>query len=179
MTRLGWTPLVVDLLRRGCAVRFRAPGRSMEPTIPDGAEILVEPAPPDAPVQIGDVVLACVGERLIAHRVIAVESERSGAEARFWLRGDAQASVADCVMRPAILGKVKLVPAARPAGRNGVRRRLRLSEKAAKLFQRLYPSAWKVKLGRRVCGRPGMEHGGEPAFIPVASGWSSFSAQRR
>lgn len=148
MTRLGWTPLVVDLLRRGCAVRFRAPGRSMEPTIADGAEIVVEPAPPDAPIRIGDIVLARVGERLIAHRVIAVESGRSGAEARFWLRGDAQASVADCVMRPAILGKVKSVPAVCPAGRNGVRRRLRLSEKAAKFFQKLRRAACKVKIRR-------------------------------
>ena len=101
---LKLTPLVVDLLRQGYAVRFRAPGQSMAPTIPNDTVITVEPLAADAPIDVGDVVLARINTRLIAHRVIGVEGQ--GTAAQFRLRGDAQASVVDCVARRAILGRL-------------------------------------------------------------------------
>ncbi len=106
MTALSLTRLAADLLRQGYAVQFRAPGRSMAPTLADGVRLLVEPLAADAPVQVGDIVLARLGDRLLAHRVVAIEG--SGATARLVLRGDAQRDVTDVVRRTAILGKARL-----------------------------------------------------------------------
>ncbi|MFQ3581946.1 MAG: S24/S26 family peptidase [Chloracidobacterium sp.] len=121
-TNLKLTPLVVDLLRQGHAVRFRATGQSMAPTIADGDVIRVEPLAMDAPVSVGDVVLALVNNRLIAHRVIGITG--GGVTAQLTLRGDAQASVADCVARRDVLGRLPnntLPPnTVRPGRRSGM-----------------------------------------------------------
>ncbi|OYT69977.1 MAG: hypothetical protein CFK52_12380 [Chloracidobacterium sp. CP2_5A] len=128
MTGFRLETLAIDLLRHGRAVRFCAPGRSMEPTIADGAVIVVEPLAEDAPIQVGDVVLARIGNRLIAHRVFAVEGD--GQKARLRLRGDAQPSREDVVDRSAALGRVVEADAPPRLGR------------LLRPFRRLFPTAF-------------------------------------
>jgi uncharacterized repeat protein (TIGR01451 family) len=62
------------LLQRGNAVRFRVNGESMQPNLPDGADVLIEAAKP-AEVRRGDVVLAKNHDGLRVHRIHAVDSE--------------------------------------------------------------------------------------------------------
>lgn len=59
------------LLRQGRSVRFRAPGRSMYPTIRDHDVITVEPIEPSQ-VKVGDIVLYSDGKGVVAHRVARV-----------------------------------------------------------------------------------------------------------
>ena len=62
------------LLERGHSVRFRAPGRSMLPTIKEGEAITVEPVEPSA-VRTGDIILYRNGNSVIAHRVVQIKQE--------------------------------------------------------------------------------------------------------
>jgi signal peptidase I len=64
--------LIAQLLREGHKVRFRAPGKSMQPAVLDGDVLIVEPIEPAA-IKTGDIILYQVEERLIAHRVVSVE----------------------------------------------------------------------------------------------------------
>jgi len=83
----AFATVVADLLRRGVAVRFRATGTSMAPTILDGDTITVEPVPAGR-LRRGDVVLALRGGAVVAHRLIRWQ-RRAGDEPEVVLRGDA------------------------------------------------------------------------------------------
>ncbi|MDA2910073.1 hypothetical protein MYX04_03955 [Nitrospiraceae bacterium AH_259_D15_M11_P09] len=106
-----------ELLRRGARVRFRATGRSMQPTIHEGEAITVEPVAPAA-VTRGDILLYRWERGVIAHRVIRIERKKGGAVTQssvlsphdsLILRGDASASC-DCPVEPEqVLGKVVAV----------------------------------------------------------------------
>ncbi|MDQ3280990.1 MAG: S24/S26 family peptidase, partial [Acidobacteriota bacterium] len=72
MSSINTTELIVDLLRRGHAVKFRVRGDSMHPTIRDNESLHVEPV---TDVRIGDVVLVLADRGLTAHRVIAMDAE--------------------------------------------------------------------------------------------------------
>jgi len=63
--------VIVDLLARGHAVRFRAGGDSMHPIIRCDDCLLVEPADRTR-IRRGDVVLTLADRGLTAHRVIAL-----------------------------------------------------------------------------------------------------------
>jgi signal peptidase I len=63
--------LATDLLRQGKSVRFRAPGRSMYPTIKEGEIITVEPIEPAA-VRKGDIILCHSDAGVVAHRVVHI-----------------------------------------------------------------------------------------------------------
>ncbi len=108
MTNACWTTLVRSLLAQGVPVRFTAPGRSMAPTIADGETITVRPLAADDQPECGEVVLAQVDGRLIAHRIVEIRSAAD--DTCFVLRGDAQGQVTDVVPRRAILGRVPLPP---------------------------------------------------------------------
>ncbi len=108
MTNTCWTTLVRSLLAQGVPVRFTAPGRSMAPTIADGETITVWPLAADDRPECGEVVLAQVDGRLIAHRIVEIRSAADGTW--FVLRGDAQGQVTDVVPRRALLGRVPLPP---------------------------------------------------------------------
>jgi signal peptidase len=96
--------LSTDLLRRGQSVRFRAPGRSMQPTILDGEVITVAPvASPD--VKKGDIILYRSDIGVTAHRVVRID-RRNGAITRFIFRGDAPGSPDEPVTVQQVLGKV-------------------------------------------------------------------------
>ncbi|MGH9365953.1 MAG: S24/S26 family peptidase [Thermoanaerobaculia bacterium] len=94
--------LCADLLDHGCAVRFRAPGHSMHPTIENGEAITVEPVKPSQVVP-GDILLYSGSSGPIAHRVLRV---KRGREDVFLLAGDASTSRDGPVRPQQILGRV-------------------------------------------------------------------------
>jgi signal peptidase I len=91
-----------ELLSLGYKVRFRPAGQSMHPTIRDGETVTVEPLAACA-VRRGDIILYVTQGRLIAHRVVRLESVE---EARFILRGDAVHCFDAPVGAEQILGRV-------------------------------------------------------------------------
>ena len=108
MTRTGYAPavLVESLLAEGYGVRFRASGRSMQPTIQDGDALILAPAAP-ARIRTGDIVLVR-RERFVAHRVIKMTALPDGSVSVL-TRGDASICCDPSVTREAILGKVVAV----------------------------------------------------------------------
>jgi hypothetical protein len=82
--------VVESLLEGGCGVRFRASGRSMQPTIQDGEMVTLAPVGTCQPRQ-GDIVLSSLGGRLIAHRFVGFEAAADG-RMNVLLRGDASSS---------------------------------------------------------------------------------------
>ncbi|HEX2719089.1 MAG TPA: nucleotidyltransferase family protein [Gemmatimonadaceae bacterium] len=94
--------LARTVLGTGAAMWIRARGRSMGPTIPDGAMVLV--APIDRPLGRGDVVLAAFPDgKAVIHRVHRV------AGASVVLQGDAMVAPDRPVDRAAVVGRVELV----------------------------------------------------------------------
>lgn len=95
--------LAFGLLLEGKSIRFRCTGGSMGPTINHGEVVMV--CPSDAQhVGVGQVVLACVGGRLLAHRVVDIDHATD--EQMFALRGDSQRSGAIVVGARQIIGRV-------------------------------------------------------------------------
>jgi signal peptidase I len=86
-TSAAFAGLTSDLLRAGRALRFRAPGVSMQPLIRDGDVLLVRPVDAST-VRVGDVVLfqTALG-RVVVHRVIRVRVTGTGRW--FTVQGDA------------------------------------------------------------------------------------------
>jgi hypothetical protein len=76
-----FTDITMELLERGHSVKFRAPGRSMHPTIRAEETITVEPIEPPA-VKRGDIILYRIESGVIAHRVIRIEKETTKAFAQ-------------------------------------------------------------------------------------------------
>jgi signal peptidase I len=95
--------VIEEALTRGTVVRFRAEGISMHPTIRDGEAITIAPVVTDDVVS-GDVLLCRHGQRVLAHRVVAVTT--CGTERFFELRGDANASCDTPIGANAIVGRV-------------------------------------------------------------------------
>lgn len=105
--------LSTELLGRGKRVRFRAPGRSMYPTIRENEAITVEPVAPQD-VKVGDIILYRSEKSVVAHRVIQIEKVK-GETLRFILREDTWGTLDAPVKADQILGKVVSVER---AGRN-------------------------------------------------------------
>jgi signal peptidase I len=104
--------LSTELLGRGKRVRFRAPGRSMYPTIRENEAITVEPVAPQD-VKVGDIILYRSGESVVAHRVMRIERGK-GDTLRFILREDTWGTLDEPVEAEQILGKVVSVERADP-----------------------------------------------------------------
>jgi phage repressor protein C with HTH and peptisase S24 domain len=85
----------------------------MEPAFLDGDLVTIAPLA-SGRVRGGDVVLARIGERLVAHRVVSVEG------ARALLRGDASPRI-DTVALESLLGRVVEVRRRRGAIQRGFR----------------------------------------------------------
>ena len=81
-------------------------GHSMEPLVRAGDTLVVRHGSGD--VRIGDVVLFKVGERLVAHRIVALRSSPSGDEV-FVAKGDASPALDETLPRGRILGVVEEV----------------------------------------------------------------------
>ena len=99
--------LSARLLGGGHRVRFRAPGRSMHPTIRDGEAITVAPAAAGS-VRRGDIVLYRLDRSVIAHRVAGIERDAAKG-LRFMLRGDACGGRDAPVAAGQVLGRVVAV----------------------------------------------------------------------
>jgi hypothetical protein len=67
--------LVVWKVRLGMAGSFRAFGRSMEPVIPSGSYVTVEPVDVDT-IELGDIVVARVRDSTMLHLVKAIDADR-------------------------------------------------------------------------------------------------------
>jgi signal peptidase I len=93
-----------DLLSSGYGIRFRASGSSMRPAICDGDFITVDPVTPSS-LAPGDVVVYRRLDRLFAHRVVRIETDRSGVPV-FMCRGDAASAFDAPVAAHQILGEV-------------------------------------------------------------------------
>jgi signal peptidase I len=78
--------LVADVLREHGAVRFRALGGSMFPTLISGDVLSIEACAADV-VEIGDIVVMCEADRVFAHRLVDKQLERN--EPFVITRGDA------------------------------------------------------------------------------------------
>jgi len=105
---LGTRPfkeLLIEVLHRGAAFRFRAKGFSMSPFIKDGDVITVAPISQDKP-RLGDVVafLDPDTEELVVHRVIGKMDND-----RLYIRGDNLPTQKHLVSMSEILGRVKRV----------------------------------------------------------------------
>ena len=126
--------VAAQVLGRGCAVRFRADGWSMQPTIRNGETILAEPVRADR-VRRGDILLYTWERGVRAHRVARIEVVR---ERRlvFVLRGDAGGEE-ERVGADRVLGKVVSLE------RDG--RRIRLCGPAAFARRALRRSASRIK----------------------------------
>jgi hypothetical protein len=65
-------PVAMWKVRRGMAGRFRAFGHSMEPVIPSGSRVTIEPVAADR-IDLGDIVVARVGGSPMLHLVKTVD----------------------------------------------------------------------------------------------------------
>jgi len=93
-----------DLLSRGYSVRFRASGTSMGPAICHGDVLTVGPVAPSG-ITPGSVAVYRRFDRMIAHRVVRIDADHSGAPV-FVLRGDAASGCDAPVAASQILGEV-------------------------------------------------------------------------
>jgi hypothetical protein len=119
--------VALALLREGVAIRFRASGLSMEPSIRDGDVITV--APLEAAVRRGDVLLYRHGRRFTAHRAIG---RVRGDATLLRVRGDAPGWEEERVAVADVLGRIVAVER---EGRK-VRPRGALARRAASLVHR-------------------------------------------
>jgi Peptidase S24-like len=71
--------LVVWKVRLGLAGSFRAFGSSMEPVIPSGSRVTVEPVDVDK-IELGDIVVAQVGDSTMLHLVKSIDAGRRQVE---------------------------------------------------------------------------------------------------
>lgn len=93
-----------DLLSRGYSVRFRASGASMRPAICHGDVLTVGPVAPSN-ITPGSVAVYRRFDRLLAHRVLRIDADDSGAPV-FVLRGDAASGCDAPVAASQMLGEV-------------------------------------------------------------------------
>jgi hypothetical protein len=67
--------LAVWKVRLGMEGSFRAFGSSMEPVIPSGSRVTIEPVDADT-IELGDIVVAKVGDSAMLHLVKAIDVDR-------------------------------------------------------------------------------------------------------
>ncbi len=78
-------------------------GGAMEPMLPIGSLVVVAPIPSDA-VRVGDLVTVTLPDRILTHRVVAIDQGDGGE--LFTLRGDAAASPDPVTVQPSpVVGK--------------------------------------------------------------------------
>ena len=93
--------LIGSLLSEGLGFRFRARGRSMQPTIQDGEILHIRPVSAET-LRKRDIVLFAEGKHFRAHRLVVVDLERSV----FRTRGDAGGPTDAPLCLEQILGRV-------------------------------------------------------------------------
>jgi hypothetical protein len=93
-----------DLLSRGYSVRFRASGGSMWPAVCHGDMLTVGPVAPSS-ITPGSIAVYRRFDRLLAHRVVRIDADDSGALV-FVLCGDAASGWDAPVAASQIVGEV-------------------------------------------------------------------------
>jgi hypothetical protein len=89
--------LLASLFREGLEVRLRLSGWSMKPLVPSGSVLRFSAS---GEPSIGDIVLArLANDRLVAHRVVALDSDR------IWTKGDACMTKDGPVSRESVLAR--------------------------------------------------------------------------
>lgn len=95
--------LATDVLRSSNSLRMRALGTSMLPSIWPGDILTIRHCLPDH-LRVGDIVLVCSGDRLLAHRVVTLKKTEQGPS---WItRGDAMPQNDTAAGDFEVLGKV-------------------------------------------------------------------------
>jgi signal peptidase I len=113
-------------------------GGSMQPLIPEGALIEVEPRGPEA-LRRGDVIVFRSGEALVAHRLVG--KTEAGGNLRFITRGDAASwGVRQEVAPEQVLGRVSAVH-----WRRGLR--LRIDSGWGRALSLVLAVSWPVSQG--------------------------------
>src|SRR3954452_5233346 len=142
--------VVAEGLANGAAVRFRAEGISMYPTIRDGETITVVSVSAHDVVR-GDILLCRHGARLLAHRVVAVTT--AAGLRTFDLRGDAKSACDAPVGAPALVARVIEVRRGRRCvqlcGRAArARRAMRLAASRGRTFILSTPRVLRTLIGQ-------------------------------
>ena len=103
---LGLVIALVHLAPHADRSTFVVRGASMEPSIPVGSLIVVEPAG-ESGYAVGDVVSLRTGETVLTHRVVAIETVDG--QVRLQTRGDANGNVDAGYASPSdVIGRVQL-----------------------------------------------------------------------
>src|SRR5690242_15867410 len=68
-------PLALSRVKRGLAGHYRAFGHSMEPVIPSGSRITIEPLDVEK-IEVGDIVLVKVGDATMLHLVKTIDAQQ-------------------------------------------------------------------------------------------------------
>jgi hypothetical protein len=101
--------VIIELIRSGQSVEFRARGGSMWPAIPSGSRVEVTPCSPDE-LEVGELGAFERGGEVVVHRV-----QGSSPEGVFFA-GDSRDAGDGCVAPARVLGRARVI----------ARRRLRL-----------------------------------------------------
>jgi|SRR5437773_5147556 len=99
-------PEIRDLLFRTQAIRLRAAGWSMYPTLWPGDRLTAELVGP-AQLQVGDLLLIHHRGRVICHRLISMQA--TGGEPRLLTKGDGQNGCGDVTHADQVLGRIVAV----------------------------------------------------------------------
>jgi len=127
--------LTQEMLRHGDAVLVPTQGASMQPLIPEGALIEVEPRGPEA-LRRGDIIVYRSGESLVAHRLVGKTG--AGESLRLITKGDAASwGVREEVAPGQVLGRVCAVN-----WRRG--RRLRIDSGWGRMLSLVLAVAWPI-----------------------------------
>jgi hypothetical protein len=94
--------VIIELLRSGRSVQFRARGRSMWPAIPSGSRVEIIPCPP-AELEVGELAAFERGGEVVVHRV----QGRSRAGIQF--AGDSRAVGDGCIDTADVLGRARVI----------------------------------------------------------------------
>jgi len=131
LDRSAMIGIAQDVVGVGSALRVRAPGGSMMPTIPRGALIRIGPVPVSG-IARGDVVLALTadGEPVI-HRVVSVSADR------VVMRGDASITIDPAIPLTRVIGVATHVSDGESERALGRRPRRSLAVSALKLRRRI------------------------------------------
>lgn len=102
MPTISAARVIIELLRSGQAVEFRARGRSMWPAIPSGSRVEITPCAP-AELEVGELAAFERSGQVVVHRV----QRKSGAGIHF--AGDSRAAADGCIAAADVLGRARVI----------------------------------------------------------------------
>jgi hypothetical protein len=100
---MDWsTRMIIELLRSGQSVCFRARGRSMWPSIPSGSRIEVRPCPATE-LNVGQIAAYERRGRVVVHRIERISPEG------LHFAGDTLATPDGCISGQHVLGRANVL----------------------------------------------------------------------